>query len=163
MYFAGSSGCLLKLLALFILVPLAELWLLLLLARHTSVLTTLLVVIATGVAGTLLVKAQGWRTMRRVAEELRQGRLPTDALLDAAMIFCAGVLLLTPGLLTDVLGISLLIPYCRRRYRRAAMTWIRTHTRIQSWIGTPPDARSEIVDSYVIDPPDNDRPERQRH
>lgn len=161
MYFTGSSGCLWKLLALFIFVPLAELWLLLSLARHTSIWTALLVVLVMGVAGTLLVKAQGCRTMRRITEELQQGRLPTDALLDAAMIFCAGALLLTPGLLTDMLGISLLIPYCRRRYRRAVVPWVRKHMHIQSWTGAPPNARSEIVDSYVINPPDDKRPPRQ--
>jgi UPF0716 protein FxsA len=158
MRFTGSSGCLWKLLALFILVPLAELWVLLVLARHTSIWVALLVVIVTGVAGTLLVKTQGWRTMRRITEELQRGRLPTDALLDASMILGAGVLLLTPGLLTDALGISLLIPCCRRRYRQAVVAWIRKHTHIQSWAGTPPDARSEIVDAYVIAPPDDEPP-----
>jgi UPF0716 protein FxsA len=157
MYHVGTSGCLTRLLALFILVPLAELCLLLVLARYTSVLTALLVVIATGVAGTLLVKSQGWRTVRRITDDLQQGRLPTDALLDAAMIFSAGALLLTPGLLTDVLGISLLIPPCRRWYRQAAKSWIRTHTHLQSWTGTPPDVHSEIVDAYVIEPPDDKR------
>jgi len=155
---SGSSGCLLRLLALLILVPLAELTLLLVLARYTSIWTALLVVVVTGVAGSLLVRAQGWRTMRRITDALQQGRLPTDALFDAAMIFCAGVLLLTPGVLTDMLGIALLIPFCRRRVRQAATKWIRTHMRVQSWAGDSPDGRSQIVDSYVIEPPDDDRP-----
>jgi UPF0716 protein FxsA len=161
MHVTGSSGCLWKILALFILVPLVELWLLLSLARHTSIWTALLVVLVMGVAGTLLVKAQGWRTMRRITAELQQGRLPTDALLDASLIFAAGVLLLTPGLLTDVVGISLLIPVCRRYYRRAVATWIQKHTRVASWTGTAPNARSEIVDAYVINAPDDERPPRQ--
>ena len=150
------SGCLGKLLAALILVPLAELTLLMVLARYTSIWTALLVVVVMGVAGALLVKAQGWRTMRRIADEVRQGRLPTDALFDAAMIFCAGVLLLTPGVLTDLLGIALLVPFCRRRVRRAAGQWIRTHMRVQAWTGAPPEERTQILDSYVIEPPEDE-------
>jgi len=119
------------------------------------VLTTLLLVIVTGLAGTILAKSQGLRTFRKISSELTQGRIPTDSLLDAAMIFCAGGLLLTPGLLTDIFGISLLIPYCRRRYRAAAVKWIRAHFRIESLTAARPAGRSEIVDSYVIGSPDD--------
>ncbi|MHB8971891.1 MAG: FxsA family protein [Pirellulaceae bacterium] len=148
---------LLKLFALFILVPLAELWLLLVLARNTSVLTTLLLVMVTGLAGTILARSQGLRTFRKIGSELTQGRIPTDSLLDAALIFCAGVLLLTPGLLTDIVGISLLIPVCRRYYRAAAVKWIRARFRIDSLTAARPEGRSEIIDSYVIGPPDDQR------
>jgi UPF0716 protein FxsA len=150
----ARSGCLMKLLAVLIVLPLVELWLLLVLARFTNILVALSLVVITGVAGTLLIRTQGLRTMRRVASELQQGRLPTDALLDAALIFCGGALLLTPGMLTDVVGITMLIPYSRTYYRRAFVQWIRTHTRVQAWTG---EARSEIVDAYVIEPPDDKR------
>lgn len=154
---SASSGCLTRLLALLIFAPLAELVVLLLLAHYTNILTALLTVIVTGVAGALLIRSQGWRTMRRIMDDLQQGRLPTDALLDAAIIFVAGVLLLTPGVLTDVLAIVLLIPVCRRRARRLLAAWIRRHMHIDGWPGAPPGGRSEIVDAYVIEPPDNDR------
>jgi UPF0716 protein FxsA len=155
---SASSGCLTRLLALLIFAPLAELVVLLLLAHYTNILTALLAVIVTGVAGSLLIRAQGWRTMRRITEDLQQGRLPTDALLDAAIIFGAGVLLLTPGLLTDVVALVLLIPVCRRRARQLLVAWMRRHMHIDAWPGAaPPGGRSEIVDAHVIEPPEDDR------
>lgn len=158
MHRTASSGCLWKLVTLFILVPLCELWVLLVLARYTSIWTALLVLLVMGVAGTLLVRAQGWRTMRRIADELRSGRLPTDTLLDAAMIFVAGLLLLTPGLLTDLLGVFLLIPFCRPWCRQAVASWLRKNMRVESWTGTAPGPQSQIVDTYVIDRPADERP-----
>lgn len=94
----------------FVLVPLAELALLLYLAEIFSWQRTLLLVIVTGVLGTLLARSQGWRTWVRIRDELAAGRMPAESLLDAVLIFVAGALLLTPGVLTDALGISLLIP-----------------------------------------------------
>ena len=144
---------LLRLLALFILVPLVELVLLIQLARHTSLLATLALVVITGLVGTALARSQGVRTFRRIAADLQQGRLPTDALLDAALIFLAGALLLTPGLLTDACGIALLIPAFRRRFRAAAGRWLRARFRLQTWTAESSPGRSTIVDSYVLDEP----------
>jgi UPF0716 protein FxsA len=132
---------LLKLLVLFVCVPLVELWLLLLLAEHTSVGVALAVVIVTGVTGTLLARAQGWHTLRAIRAEVARGRFPGTSLIDAAMILCAGALLLTPGLLTDALGLSMLIPGCRRLYRRMAQQWIRSHFQLQTWTVAEPDGR----------------------
>ena len=140
-----------KLLALFVLVPMAELTLLLLLARQTSPWTALLVVLGTGVAGTLLARSQGWKTLRNIQLESSQGKIPTDSLLDAAMIFCAGALLLTPGLLTDAVGLSLLIPFFRRRYRQLLRRWIGRHFRVGSFGSTGSAERTKIIDSYIVD------------
>ena len=90
---------------------------------------------------------------------MHEGKLPAAALLDAAMIFFAGALLLTPGMLTDAFGVSLLIPFCRHWYRRRLMAWIRRHFKVQAFHATTlnedtgKDQRSKIIDSYVIDPP----------
>jgi UPF0716 protein FxsA len=151
-------GLLLRLAALLILVPLVELWLLLVVARHTSVATTLLLVIVTGVTGTLLARAQGWRTLQTIRRELAHGHVPTASLLDAAMIFLAGALLLTPGLLTDAVGLSLLIPTCRRGYRRVAVRWIQRHFTVDSASPFPPTNRSRVIDVQVVrrDPDDVD-------
>ncbi len=149
---------LLRLFSLFILIPLAELVLLLYLADVTGWQSTLLLVIATGVAGTLLARSQGWRTWLRIREELAAGRLPADSLLDGVLIFVAGALLLTPGILTDLLGISLLIPVCRSYYRRRLVAWFKSRFTIQTsgpasgfgaWV--QPQGRSEVIDSHVIE------------
>lgn len=144
---------LLKLLMLFIFVPLTELALLLYLADATSWQVTLLLVIATGVIGTYLAQSQGWRTGLRIRNELAAGRMPADSLLDGVLIFVAGALLLTPGILTDLFGISLLIPWCRNYYRRRLVAWFKSRFTIRtsgsgSW--PAPQGRSEVVDSYVI-------------
>jgi len=149
----ARSGCLVRLLILLIVVPLAEMALLLVLARYTNIWTALLAVVVMGVAGSLLVKAQGWRTMQRIGDALRQGRLPTDSLWDAAMVCCAGVLLLTPGILTDLMAVALLIPWSRNMARRYITGWVRRHAVLQSWTGGPhSNGESQVIDSYVIDP-----------
>lgn len=149
----------LNLLVLFICVPLVELYLLFKLAEHTSIGATLLIVILTGVVGTWLARSQGWRTYQRIQREIQGGHVPTTALLDAAMIFVAGALLLTPGILTDLFGLSLLIPFFRRRYRVWAARWIKRHFHVVSasdFSGT--EGRSRIIDSYVSKPEQDDQP-----
>lgn len=135
-----------RLLLLFILVPLIELILLMYVADQTHWWFAATLVIATGIAGTLLARSQGTRTYRRIHAAMQQGQIPTDALLDAAMIFVAGALLLTPGMLTDVLGLSLLVPTCRRWYRRRLVKWFRARFTFQSIDD------AEVVDSYVVPP-----------
>jgi UPF0716 protein FxsA len=112
---------LVRLLLLFTLVPLIELALLLELARHISWPTTLLIVLATGAIGAALARRQGWQTMQTIQHEMAAGRLPTQALTDGAMILVAGCLLVTPGVLTDAVGFSLLVPAMRRRFKRVLM------------------------------------------
>jgi UPF0716 protein FxsA len=72
-----------------------------------------LLVIATGFAGAYLARLQGMQTMLRVRNSLEQGRMPAEELLDAVLIFAAGLVLLTPGFLTDAMGLLLLIPETR--------------------------------------------------
>ncbi|HPM82381.1 MAG TPA: FxsA family protein [Candidatus Anammoximicrobium sp.] len=143
----------LKLLLLLVVVPLAELALLLYLADVTSWQLTLALVIATGVIGTALARSQGWRVWSRIQEELAAGRMPAEPLLDAVLIFVAGALLLTPGVLTDLLGITLLIPWTRNYYRRRLVAWFKSHFTIQTTgFGSWPQSqeRSQVIDSYVI-------------
>ena len=142
---------------LFVLVPLTELYLLFKLAEFTSPATTLGLVIVTGAIGSVLARAQGFRTLNRVRGELASGRMPTDSLVDAVMIFVAGALLLTPGMLTDVFGFSLLIPICRRFYRSWAMNWFQRNFKIQTFpggAGQQPSQPSQVIDSYVVDSSD---------
>lgn len=138
---------------LMVVVPFAELALLLWLAEQTSWWFTLAVVVATGIVGAALAKHQGWRTIRRVQSELAEGRVPTDALWDAAMILVAGALLLTPGIITDAFGFTLLLPVCRRTYRRWLSGWVRQHVRVETRTSrstpTAP-AGGRIIDSYVV-------------
>lgn len=102
-----------RLLLLFILVPMVELALLLVIAQHTSALFTLGLIIVTGVIGASLARREGLQCLSRIQGELSQGHLPGDSLVDALMILIAGALLITPGVLTDLVGFSLLAPPIR--------------------------------------------------
>jgi UPF0716 protein FxsA len=142
-----------RLLLLFILVPLVELILLMYVADKTHWWFAASLVIVTGIVGTLLARSQGSKTYRRIHASMSQGQIPTDALIDAAMIFVAGALLLTPGMLTDVLGLSLLVPTCRHWYRRRLVRWFRARFTFQAESSEGPlPANSEVIDSYVVPP-----------
>jgi UPF0716 protein FxsA len=145
---------LLKLFLLFIIVPLVELALLLKLADATSWELTLGLVIVTGAAGSLLARSQGWRAYRRIHEALASGNLPAEPMLDAVLIFVAGALLLTPGILTDLFGFSLLIPWTRAFYRRRLTAWFKSRFRsgaVHARYWHAATTQSEIIDSDVID------------
>jgi UPF0716 protein FxsA len=94
---------LLKLLVLFIAVPLVELYLLLLVGRVIGALYTILIVVLTGGLGGFLAKREGLAVLRRVRERLNAGERPGGELLDGAIILVAGALLITPGMVTDFL------------------------------------------------------------
>ena len=108
----------LRLLLLFTVVPLVELFLLVKLGTVIGIGPTVLVVIGTGVLGASLARWQGLGVLRRVSEDLAQGRLPADALIDGLLILIAGAVLLTPGLITDALGFLLLVPQGRAIFWR---------------------------------------------
>lgn len=155
--YARGPGVLLKLFLLFIVVPLVELTLLLILGDYTVWYVPIAVVIVTGVVGASLARQQGFQTYRKIQQELAHGQIPTDSLLDALMILVAGALLLTPGLLTDALGMSLLMPICRVLYKRRLVDWFKTRFTINSFSTTSDQpARSQVIDSYVVDPPETD-------
>ena len=140
-----------RLLFLFIVVPLIELTLLLFMAKATSPTFTLLLVLATGFLGALLARQQGLAAFRRVREDLRQTRLPGDSVVDAVLILIAGALLLTPGVLTDAFGLSLLFPPTRRRYKAWLLDWFRRRFRIQTRSTGEGSGRTKVIDSYVIE------------
>lgn len=108
-----------RLALLFVVVPLLELVLLVQMGQWVGLWPTLLLVFGTGVVGAALARSQGLRTLAAVQSEMAQGRLPGGALLDGLAVLVGGAFLLTPGLLTDVAGFTLLIPTTRRLVRRA--------------------------------------------
>lgn len=111
----------LRLLLLFTVVPLLELFLLVKLGTVIGIGPTVLIVIFTGVLGAWLARWQGLGVLRRLSEDMAGGRLPTDALIDGLLILIAGAVLLTPGLITDGLGFLLLVPQGRAMVRKAVV------------------------------------------
>ncbi|MDF2744117.1 MAG: FxsA cytoplasmic rane protein [Actinomycetia bacterium] len=104
----------------FILVPLAELAVLIAVGDWIGLVPTLILLLVISVAGAWLAKREGLAAWRRLQLALAQGRMPTVEVTDGAMILLAGALLLTPGFLSDVLGILLLLPPTRALARRLA-------------------------------------------
>jgi len=122
---------LLYLILLLVLVPIVELVILLqvhhALASHwgsgVSLLMTVGAIIVTGVHGATLARQQGLSVFHDFQRQLRSGRLPGRPLADGMLILLGGALLLTPGFLTDVLGLSLLFPLSRAVYRKLLRRW----------------------------------------
>ncbi len=114
-----------KLFALFFFVPLVELAVLIKLGQLIGVLYTILLVVITAILGAALTKQQGLKVWFRLKEELSRGALPGNSLLEALLIFIGGIVLLTPGLLTDSVGFFLLIPVSRRFTREFIKDWLR--------------------------------------
>ena len=101
------------LLLLFIVVPIAELAVLIQVGQLIGVWWTIAILIADAVLGSLLARTQGRTAWRRFNEALHSGRPPAREVLDGALVLFGGALLLTPGFLTDVLGVALLLPPSR--------------------------------------------------
>ena len=118
----------LKLFLAFTLIPMIELYLLIKLGTVIGAFNTLLLVILTAAAGAYLARLQGLQVMFKVRTRLQQGEMPAEDMLDALIIFIAGIVLLTPGLLTDVAGLLLLLPATRFRFK----VWLRH--KLDKWI-----------------------------
>lgn len=106
-----------KLFLAFTLIPICEIYLLMSIGTQIGVLPSIALVILTGILGAGLARSQGLQTLARIQEAFRQGVVPGEELLNALLIAIAGVVLLTPGFLTDAAGLFLLIPLTRSRIR----------------------------------------------
>ncbi len=122
------------LLSLFILVPIAEFALLIEIGRRLGTIETLMLIFGTGVLGAFLARMEGLRILSRIQNDFRTGQMPTEQLFDGVLVLVAGVVLLTPGLLTDIAGLILLFPPTRYPVKafikRRARNWMTTH-RVQ--------------------------------
>ncbi len=159
----------LRLLFLFTVVPLIELFILVRLGSTVGFLPTLALVLLTGALGAWLARQQGLRTLGRLREDLAAGRMPTEALVEGVLILLAGAVLLTPGLLTDLAGFALLAPPLRRQIRR--LLGHRFGGRLSgnaSWTGTvvmagatrdkAPQADDQAPRVLIIEPDDDSDP-----
>ena len=105
--------------ALFVLVPLVEIYLLIKVGGWIGPVATVLMVVSTAIIGVYLLRLQGFSTLQRVRAALAQGQLPAMEMLEGIVLLIAGALLLTPGFFTDTLGFLALVP----GLRSAAVTW----------------------------------------
>jgi UPF0716 protein FxsA len=109
---------LLPLVLLFIVVPIAELVVIIQVGQAIGVWWTIALLIADAILGSVLMRAQGRAAWRRFNAAVQEARVPAREVLDGALVIFGGVLLLTPGFITDVLGLILLVPPARALVRR---------------------------------------------
>ncbi len=141
---------LLKLLVLFIVLPLLDLWLLFTLADGiVSLGIAISLVVATGIIGASLARRQGLAAWKNFNAELGRGALPADTMLDGVLILLAGAVLITPGLITDALGLALLVPPLRRHVRGRLIKKLASQIQIRTV--TSPHFAGETDDATVID------------
>jgi UPF0716 protein FxsA len=104
-----------RLFLLFTILPLVDLWLLLRIGRAIGFWPALGLVVFTGVAGAWLARAEGFRVLRSWQSSLAAGRMPEEGVLSGVLVLVGAALLVSPGVVTDVLGLALLVPPVRRR------------------------------------------------
>jgi UPF0716 protein FxsA len=139
---------------LFILVPIAEIYVIIQVGQAIGALWTVLLLIADSLIGARLLSWQGRAAWRAFQDALAAGRVPHREILDGIMILLGGAFLLTPGFITDVLGLLLLVAPTRAVIRRGVVRSIRRRGRVARFIiHTRPSRASR--------PPDGPPPERQ--
>lgn len=143
-----------KLFLLFTAVPLLDLWLLLAIGDVIGFWPTLGLVLLTGFAGATLARVEGLRVLGAWRAALAAGRLPEEGVLSGVLVLVGAVLLVTPGVITDVAGLALLVPASRRLAARALRAWLARQIRsgrvrvvsgARAAPGRPPASR-EVVD-----------------
>ena len=150
----------LYLLLLLTTVPIVELIILFRIADRFQWGPTIALVLLTGILGAWLARREGLKTLNRIQTDLARGVPPTGAMVDGLLILIAGAVLITPGILTDVLGFALLIPPCRTRIRRRLAEAFKKRVTIhhQSHFHTAPDDFVDVdATSRDADEPDQDR------
>jgi len=121
---------------LFLVVPFIELFFLIQVGQLVGALWTIAILVIISIIGSWLVKREGLATLRRAQQQMSVGRLPGTELVDGVLILFAGALLLTPGFITDIVGVLLLIPPVRvalRGYARRRLARRMNIVEIESW------------------------------
>jgi UPF0716 protein FxsA len=116
------------LVVLFVAFPLIELAVIIQVGQWLGMLDTLALLLVLSIGGAWIVKRQGLGVLARIRREIAAGEVPTAALIDGALIGCAGVLLLAPGFVTDAFGLLLLLPPVRALVR----VWLRRRFAVRA-------------------------------
>ena len=151
----------LLLFALFVAVPLIEIALFIQIGGVIGLVPTLVIVVGTALAGSYLLRQQGLRVFSDAQQRIQRGELPVDEMLHGVFLAAAGVLLLTPGFLTDTLGLLLFVPPARQWIAGRIVRWVRANMVVVTPEGTfrpgqpgePPDFAERNGRGPVIDAP----------
>jgi UPF0716 protein FxsA len=103
---------------LFIVLPIVEITVAIQVAHHIGGLNTVALLLLFSFAGVWLARLEGFSVVRRIQEQLENRTVPTNELIEGALVFVGGLLLIVPGFVTDALGLLLLFPLSRHMARR---------------------------------------------
>jgi len=145
-----------RLFLLFVTIPVIELFIFLVIGQRIGIPMTLGIILFTGFLGAYLAKSQGLKALARYQESLSRGRLPHEAIIESLLILIAGVLLLTPGFLTDSIGFALLVPSVRTFIRGMIEKSLKERLTVAGRdLGAPARGKSEAqvitVDAEVVE------------
>jgi UPF0716 protein FxsA len=146
------------LLLVFLVLPIAELYVIYLVGDAIGILPTLALLAADSVLGTMLLRSQGQAVWRRFSEAVAVGRMPHREVQDGVAVIFGGAFLITPGFLTDILGVILLVPPTRRLVIRFSGQWVARFMMARVVVrrgGRPPepDVEGTATEYPPADPP----------
>jgi UPF0716 protein FxsA len=117
------------LLAIFIIVPIVELLGIFQVGSWIGGWNTFFILLIMGLAGAYLARAEGRKVWGEAQRQMQAGQIPGQSLLDGLCVLAGGLLLLMPGFISDILGVTLLIPATRSFYRQLMLHWIEKRIR----------------------------------
>ena len=142
-----------RLFLLFTIVPLIELTLLIKIGTVFGVFHTVALVLITGVIGAWLARDQGLRVIGELQATLGSGKIPTNQIIEGALVLVSAVLLVTPGVITDIIGFLFVIPYTRKIVRDMFKRYFADKIREGAYSGAPPGGSWFYYRSYGAPPP----------
>ena len=142
---------LLRLFLLFTLVPLADLLLLVMISKSIPIWASVVIIVGSGMLGAWLAKKQ-WQSVKgRIHSRLSKNQVPGELITDGMLVLLAGGLLIAPGFITDAFGMSLLIPVCRRWYKKKTLAYLKHYFDVK--VVQPHMKNPDIVDGEVVHEP----------
>ncbi len=113
----------------FVITPIVELYLLIKIGGLIGAFNTIMLVVLTGIAGALLARSQGLAVLNKINSDLESGSMPAEALIDGLFILVGGLLLITPGIITDIIGFIFVIPHTRAMVKKYIKNKLKTMAR----------------------------------
>jgi len=150
---------------LFTVVPAVELYLLITIGQHLGAGPTIGVVLGTGLLGAWLAKREGGRVMRQWQGAMARGEIPKEGVVSSLLVLVGGVLLVTPGVVTDVTGLLLLVPWTRRAVAHVVRGQLERRVQLQGFVadvhgfggmGGPGGPAGPVIDVDVVKAPPGD-------
>ena len=163
-----------RLFLLFTVLPVVELYLLITIGQHVGAWPTIALVLGTGMLGAWLAKHEGARVLQSWQSSMARGEIPQEGVISSVLVLVGGVLLVTPGVVTDAMGLLLLVPWTRRLVADAVRHRLERRFGIQGLVNEPSmfvgmgdafeggGSRGAVIDVDVVEPSPRDRADDPR-